>query len=65
MSLLNSFYRFVAVMLAGAALSKWMTPETSDIRGKSRKLTELAQGKAHRMEMERFEREAEDLRHRD
>ncbi len=52
-------------MLAGAALSKWMTPETSDIRGKSRKLTELAQGKAHRMEMERFEREAEDLRHRD
>jgi len=40
-------------MLVGAALSKYLTPETSDANGRSRKLEDLAKGKAHRKEMER------------
>ena len=40
-------------MLVGAALSRYVTPETSDIHGKSRKLEDLAEGKYHRREMER------------
>lgn len=53
---------FVLVMLVGAALSRYLTPETSDIDGKSRKLEDLAKGKLHRREMEREERDAEDSR---
>ena len=45
-------------MLVGAALSHYLTPETSDIHGKSRKLEDLAMGKSHRKEMERAERDA-------
>lgn len=42
-------------MLVGAALSRYMTPETSDANGRGRKLEDLAKGKAHRKEMEREE----------
>lgn len=43
-------------MLVGAALSKYMAPETCDSRGRSRKLEDLGQGKAFRKEMEKNER---------
>ena len=49
-------------MLVGAALSQYLTPETSDIHGKSRRLEDLAQGKFHRKEMEREERDGEESR---
>ena len=49
-------------MLAGAALSQYLTPETCDIHGKSRKLEDLAGGKAQRRNMEREERDAEESR---
>lgn len=51
---------FVLVMLVGATLSQYLTPETSDIHGESRKLEDLAQGKSHRRDMEREEREERD-----
>ena len=47
-------------MLVGAALTRYLTPETCDIHGKSRKLEDLAKGKRHRREMEREERDAEE-----
>ena len=47
-------------MLVGATLSQYLTPETSDIHGESRKLEDLAQGKSHRRDMEREEREERD-----
>ena len=47
-------------MLVGAALSQYLTPETSDIHGKSRSLQDLAQGKLYRRNMERQERDSED-----
>lgn len=47
-------------MLVGAALSRYLTPETCDIHGKSRKLEDLAKGKSHRREMERQERDAKE-----
>lgn len=47
-------------MLVGAALSQYLTPETSDIHGKSRSLQDLAQGKLHRKDMERQEQDSED-----
>ena len=47
-------------MLVGAALSRYMTPETSDVHGKSRKLEDLAKGKSHRRDMDRAERSAEE-----
>lgn len=53
---------FVIVMLVGAALTRYLTPETCDIHGKSRKLEDLAKGKLHRREMEREERDAEESR---
>ncbi|CAD6593105.1 MAG: hypothetical protein ASARMPREDX12_006839, partial [Alectoria sarmentosa] len=53
---------FVIVMLVGAALSRYLTPETSDIHGRSRKLEDLAKGKSHRRDMEREERDAEESR---
>ena len=49
-------------MLVGAALSRYLTPETSDMHGNSRSLEDLAQGKSHRREMEREERDAEKSR---
>ena len=49
-------------MLAGAALSQYMTPETCDIHGKSRKLEDLAGGKIQRRTMEREEKDAEESR---
>ena len=49
-------------MLVGAALSQYLTPETCDIHGKSRKLEDLARGKSHRRDMERAERDAEESR---
>ena len=49
-------------MLVGAALSQYLVPETSDIHGKSRKLEDLAEGKLHRREMERLERDDEESR---
>ena len=49
-------------MLVGAVLSQYLTPETCDIHGKSRKLEDLAQGKSHRKDMEREEREANESR---
>lgn len=49
-------------MLAGAALSQYMTPETCDIHGKSRKLEDLAEGKVSRRNMEREERDVEESR---
>ena len=48
---------FVTVMFLGAAISYYITPETCDVRGYSRKLEDLAKGKAHRKQMEREERE--------
>lgn len=56
------FGRFVTVMLAGAALSQYLTPETCDIHGMSRKLEDLAKGKAERRNMERQERDGEESR---
>lgn len=53
---------FVIVMLVGAALSQYLTPETCDIHGKSRSLEDLAKGKSHRKDMERQERDAEESR---
>lgn len=53
---------FVAVMLVGAALSYYMTPETCDMGGKSRKLEDLAKGKAHRKLLEQEERESAEPR---
>ena len=49
-------------MLAGAALSQYMTPETCDIHGKSRRLEDLAKGKVQRKNMLREERDAEESR---
>ena len=49
-------------MLVGAALTRYLTPETCDIHGKSRKLEDLAKGKSYRREMEREERDAEESR---
>jgi len=46
-------------MIAGAIVTKYLTPETCDINGKSRTLEELSFGKSHRKEMERVEREAQ------
>lgn len=43
-------------MLVGAAISRYLTPETSDANGRGRKLEDLAKGKAHRKEMEQEER---------
>ena len=54
------FSRFVIVMLAGAALSHYVIPETSDIHGKARRLEDLAKGKVGPREMERREKEAEE-----
>jgi len=50
---------FFVVMIAGAIVTKYLTPETCDINGKSRTLEELSFGKSHRKEMERVEREAQ------
>lgn len=49
-------------MLVGAALSQYLTPETCDILGKSRKLEDLSKGKSHRRDMEREERDTEESR---
>lgn len=49
-------------MLVGAALSLYLTPETCDIHGKSRKLEDLAKGKLKRGDMEREERDTEESR---
>ena len=49
-------------MLVGAALSQYLTPETSDVHGKSRKLEDLAKGKSYRREMEQEERDTEESR---
>ena len=46
-------------MLVGAALSQYLTPETSDRHGQSRKLEDLARGKWHRRDMEWEERDVE------
>ena len=43
-------------MLLGAALSRYVTPETCDNRGRSRRLEELGKGKAYRKELEQNER---------
>ena len=49
-------------MLVGAALTRYLTPETCDIHGKSRKLEDLARGKLYRREIEREERDVEESR---
>ena len=49
-------------MLGGVALSYYVTPETCDIWGKSRKLEDLAKGKEHRRQMEEEERAAAERR---
>ena len=49
-------------MLAGAAMSRYMTPETCDSRGRSRRLDDLGKGKAWRQEMERDEIRDEESR---
>ena len=49
-------------MLVGAALSQYLTPETSDIHGKSRTLGDLAEGKSRRKALERAERDEEEER---
>lgn len=49
-------------MLVGAGLSQYITPETCDSHGKSRTLEDLAQGKLHRKDMEREERDSEESR---
>ena len=46
-------------MLVGALVTKYLTPETCDIRGRGRKLEDLAKGKSHRKKMEQEERDAE------
>lgn len=50
--------RFVVIMLVGAALTRYMTPETTDIHNRSRKLEDLAKGKTYRKDLEMGEREA-------
>lgn len=45
-------------MLAGAWVSKYITPETCDIWGKSRKLEDLSHGIERRRELEREEKAA-------
>lgn len=42
-------------MVAGAGVSKYLTPETCDIWGKSRKLEDLSHGIERRREMKREE----------
>jgi len=49
-------------MLVGAALSRYLTPETSDANGRSLALEDLAKGKAHRKEMALQECENEKAR---
>ena len=49
-------------MLVGAGLSWYMTPETCDSKGRSRRLEDLGEGKAHRKEMELEERGDEEAR---
>ena len=44
-------------MLVGAVISYYITPETCDISGKSRKLEDLAKGKLHRQRIEQEERD--------
>jgi hypothetical protein len=46
-------------MAIGVVITKYLTPETCDIRGRSRPLEALGLGKAHRAELEEAEREAE------
>lgn len=53
---------FVIVMLVGAALSQYLTPETCDTHGRSRKLEDLSKGKWYRRDMEREERDTEESR---
>lgn len=45
-------------MIAGALISKYITPETCDIWGQSRKLEDLSFGKAKREELKRVEKNA-------
>ena len=45
-------------MLVGAVISYYITPETCDLSGKSRKLEDLAKGKSHRKRMEQEERDS-------
>ena len=49
-------------MLVGATLSKYVTPETCDYRGRSRRLEDLGKGKAYRKQLERNERGDEESR---
>lgn len=49
-------HSFVIVMLVGAAVSRFLTPETCNANGKSRRLEDLAKGKAFRRDMDHTER---------
>lgn len=49
---------FCVVMVAGAGVSKYLTPETCDIWGKSRKLEDLSHGIERRREMKQEEEAA-------
>ena len=51
-------------MVAGAAITKYLTPETCDIDGKSRTLEQLSFGKGARRDMERAERVEREKRER-
>ncbi|MCJ1393914.1 hypothetical protein MMC18_006790 [Xylographa bjoerkii] len=50
---------FVGVMLVGATISQYLTPETCDIWGNSRPLEDLSLGKRHRQALRDAERKEE------
>ena len=47
-------------MVIGAVITKYMTPETCDIYGKSRTLEELSHGKAYREKLTLEEKQREE-----
>ena len=52
-----SLNRFVLVMLVGAALSKYITPETCDSRGNSLELDDLGERRARQKALQEREKE--------
>ena len=49
--------RFLLVMLAGAALSKYITPETCDSKGNSLELDDLGERQARQAALQQREKE--------
>ena len=55
--LIMSHNRFLLVMLAGAALSKFVTPETCDSKGISLELDDLGERQARQAALQQREKE--------